>query len=41
MWLIDAALILLVLLVLRSRLPAHRREPSAQRGSWLRRRSHL
>jgi len=29
MWLIDAALILLVLLALRSR----RREPSAQRGS--------
>jgi hypothetical protein len=33
MWLIDAALILLVVLALRSRLRARRREPTAQRGS--------
>jgi PKD domain len=33
MWLIDAALILLVLIALRSRLRARRREPTAQRGS--------
>jgi hypothetical protein len=33
MWLIDAVLILLVLLTLRSRLRARRREPTAHRGS--------
>jgi hypothetical protein len=33
MWLIDAALILLVLIALRSRLRTRRREPTAQRGS--------
>jgi hypothetical protein len=33
MWLIDAVLILLVLLALRSRLRGRRREPTAQRGS--------
>jgi PKD domain len=33
MWLIDAALILLVLIALRSRLRSRRREPTAQRGS--------
>jgi hypothetical protein len=33
MWLIDAVLILLVLLVLRSRLRARRRAPTVQPGS--------
>jgi hypothetical protein len=33
MWLIDAALILLVLIAVRSKLRARRREPTAQRGS--------
>jgi hypothetical protein len=33
MWLIDGALILLVVLALRGRLRTRRREPTAQRGS--------